>query len=131
MIANTIAMTRAVGRFDERFTPYPFKELREVLGCSKTADGVLSFDGPAALTSNPFAGIPAVQPVRRRAFVVPIVPVDRSVVKAQFGAPDLAHLRPAHERVCGAFAGPSRARLQLARQATRLIAWSALTTPAR
>jgi len=29
MIANTIAMTRAVGRFDERFTPYPFKELRE------------------------------------------------------------------------------------------------------
>jgi hypothetical protein len=39
-------MTRTVGRFDERFTPYPFKELREGALAAKTEDGVLSFGRP-------------------------------------------------------------------------------------
>ena len=64
MIANTIAMTRAVGRFDERFTPYPFKELREsALLQQRRRTASSRSDGLSALTNNPFARISAVQPI--------------------------------------------------------------------
>ena len=63
MIANTIAMTRAVGRFDERFTPYPFKELREsALLQQKRGRRPLVRMARLLLTSSPFARL-AVQPI--------------------------------------------------------------------
>jgi hypothetical protein len=62
MIANTIAMTRAVGRFDERFTPCPFKELREsALLQQRQWTATSRLDGLSAVTSDPFARIPAAQ----------------------------------------------------------------------
>ena len=53
------------------------------------------------MARGPFTEMSTVRPIGAAHFGVLIVPVDQGAVKAQFEAPDLAHLRPARGRCVG------------------------------